>query len=134
MKTKVGLWIDHKEAIMIFISAQGEEQKIIISNVEKQLSRNGEEPLKGPYESQQVPASDSQQNKFTYQLNIFYDEVIESIGNAKSILIFGPGEAKNELEESIKRKNIFGQVIKIETVDKMTNNQIVSKVRNYFIR
>lgn len=134
MTKKVGLWIDHKEAILIFISPKGEEQEIVVSNVEKQLSRDGDEPQSTPYEAQKVPASDSQQNKFTHQLNIYYDDVIKHIGNAESVLIFGPGEAKNELKESFKRKKLEDRIREIETVDKMTNNQIAAKVRNYFIK
>jgi hypothetical protein len=134
MTKKVGLWIDHKEAILIFVSPDGEEKEIIISNVEKQLSREGDEPHNTPYEAQKVPSSDRLQNKFTHQLNIYYDNVIKHIGNAKSVLIFGPGEAKNELKESFKRKKLDNHIIEIETVDKMTINQITTKVRNYFIK
>ena len=76
MGTKVGLWIDHKKAIVITITEKGEEIRQIISEVEKQLRRSGDSPLEGPYESLQVPLDDSRQRALTGHLNIYYDAVI----------------------------------------------------------
>lgn len=132
MRTKVGLWIDHRKATIVAITDEGEEIELIISKVEKQLRRSGDSPLRGPYEYQQVPASDSRQKTFTEHLNIYYDAVIASIRDAESILIFGPGEAKGELKERLERNNLGGRIVGIETVDKMTDRQIAAKVRQYF--
>ncbi len=132
MKTKVGLWIDHRKAIVVAVTDEGEEIKLIISKVEKQLRRSGDSPLKGPYEPQQVPAGDSRQRTLKGHLNIYYDAVIASIRAAESILIFGPGEAKGELKTRLERDNLGGRIEGIETVDKMTDRQIAAKVRKHF--
>jgi hypothetical protein len=132
MTTKVGLWIDHRKAIIVAVTDKGEEEILIISSVQKQLRRSGDSPLKGPYESLQVPADDSRQKSFTGQLNIYYDAVIARIRDAESILIFGPGEAKDELKERLEKNNLAGRIVDIETVDKMTHRQIAAKVRQYF--
>ena len=132
MRTRVGLWIDHRKAIIVAITDEGEEIELIISRVEKQLRRSGDSPLKGPYETLQVPADDSRQKTFTGHLNIYYDAVIAAMREAESILIFGPGEAKGELQRRLKRNNLGGRIVAIETVDKMTDRQIAAKVRQYF--
>jgi hypothetical protein len=132
MRTKVGLWIDHRKAIVVAVTDKGEERGLIISKVEKQLRRAGDSPLKGPYESQQVPESDSRQRTLTGHLNIYYDAVIASIRAAESILIFGPGEAKGELKARLTRRNLGGRIVGMETVDKMTDRQIAAKVRQHF--
>ena len=132
MKTKVGLWIDHKKAIVVAVTDKGEEIGLVISKVEKQLRRSGDSPLRGPYEPQQVPAGDSRQKKLTGHLNLYYDAVIASIREAESILIFGPGEAKGELKRRLERDNLGGRIVGIETVDKMTDRQILAKVRKHF--
>ncbi len=132
MNTKVGLWIDHRKAIVVAVTDKGEEMGLIISKVEKQPRRSGDSPLKGPYESLKVPESDSRQKTFTGQLNIYYDAVIASIRDAEFILIFGPGEAKGQLKERLERSNLGGRIVSIETVDKMTDRQIAVKVRQYF--
>ena len=69
---------------------------------------------------------------FTGHLNIYYDAVIACIRDADSILIFGPGEAKGELEKRLASKGLSGRVVGVETVDKMTDRQIAAKVRQHF--
>lgn len=132
MNKKIGLWIDHRQAIIIIVSDTGEEIKQISSNAEKQLRRAGSSPLQGNFEAQKVPADDSRQRTFTGQLNTYYDEVIACIQDAESILIFGPGVAKNELKKRLEENNLAGRVSGVETVDNMTNPQIAAKVRQYF--
>ncbi len=134
MKTKVGLWIDHRKAVIVAVTDIGEDIGLIISKAEKQLRRSGDSPLKGSYESLQIPASDRRQRKLTGHLNIFYDAVIASIRDAEAILILGPGDAKDELKKRLKRNNLAGRIAGIETVDKMTDRQIAAKVRKYFLK
>jgi hypothetical protein len=134
MRTKVGLWIDHRKAVIVVVTDKGEETKLIISKVEKQLRRSGGSPLKGPYEAQQVPADDSREREFTGHLNIYYDAVIACIRDAESVLIFGPGEAKGELAKRLEGKELSGRIIAIETVDKMTDRQIAAKVRQRYLK
>ena len=132
MSTNVGLWIDHRKAVIVAVTDKGEEIGLIISKVEKQLRRSGDSPLKGPYEYQQVPAEDSRQRTFTGSFNIYYDAVIASIRDADSIEIFGPGEAKGELEKRIEQEGLKAHILAIETMDKMTDHQISAKVREHF--
>ncbi|OGL47745.1 MAG: hypothetical protein A2161_19975 [Candidatus Schekmanbacteria bacterium RBG_13_48_7] len=132
MRMRVGLWIDHRKAIVVAVTEKGEEIRLVISKAEKQLRRSGDSILMGSYESQQVRADNSEQRALTGHLNLYYDAVIACIGNAESILIFGPGEAKDELKQRLKRKNISGRIAAVETVDKMTNRQIAAKVRKHF--
>ena len=132
MRSKVGLWIDHRKAIVVRVTNKGEETGLVISNVERQLRRSGDSPLKGPYESRQVPADDIQQRVRTAHLGSYYDAVIASLGDAESILIFGPGEAKGELKKRLKKNDLGERIAAVETVDKMTDRQIAAKVRRHF--
>jgi hypothetical protein len=132
MRTKAGLWIDHRKAVVVTVTDKGDETTLVISAVERQRRRSGDSPLKGRYERQQVVADDSQQKSFTAHLNSYYDAVIASIGGAEAILIFGPGEAKGELKKRLQRKNLGGRIAVLETVDKMTDRQIAAKVRQHF--
>jgi len=132
MKTKVGLWIDHRKAVVVACTDKGEDMGLTISKVETQPRRSGDSPLKGPYESQQTPADDSRQRNLTGHLNIYYDAIIASIRDAESILIFGPGEAKDELKRRLEKNSLGGRIVGIETVDKMTDRQIAAKVRKHF--
>lgn len=132
MRKKVGLWIDHRKAIIVSITDKGEETKKIVSNVDKQPGRSDGIRSTTSYESQLVPADDSRERKFTGNLNTYYDQIIECIHDAESIFIFGPGEAKGELEKRLEKGNLDSRIVGIETVDKMTDGQIAAKVRQYF--
>ena len=124
MKTTVGLWIDHRKAVIVFVMGKEEEIKLIISNIEHPHGQSGVS----------VPADDLQQRVSTEHLNSYYDEVISSLRNAEAILIMGPGEAKGELKKRIERNHLNGREVEVETVDKMTDRQIVAKVREHFLK
>jgi hypothetical protein len=103
MKPTVGLWIDHRKAVIVVVSEKGEETTQIDSHVESQPGRVAGVRSTTPYEWQHVPADDSHQRKLTGHLHDYYDEVIAFIRDAESILIFGPGEAKDELNKRLHR-------------------------------
>jgi hypothetical protein len=133
MKRKVGLWIDHRKAVIVFLAGEEEEMKRVRSSVEKQIRRAAASRSGGPFESQAVQSDDRQQRAFTKHLNTYYNEVISCIRDAESILIFGPGEPKGELKKRIESKKLQEHIVGIETVDNMTDEQIASKVRQYFL-
>jgi hypothetical protein len=55
------------------------------------------------------------------------------IRDADSIQIFGPGEAKGELEKRLDSEGLKKFIVGIETVDKMTDRQIAAKVGARFL-
>ena len=134
MKTVAGLWIDHRKAIIVTESDRGEKTKEILSHVEKQPGRfDGKRP-NTPFEALQVKADDRLQRVLTKHLNGFYEKVQAYLGDAESLLIFGPGEAKGELKHHLEHNNHRGTVVAMETADKMTDRQIAAKVHRYFVR
>jgi hypothetical protein len=116
------------------VSDNNEEFGLIISSVEKQPRRSRDSRHEGPYEAQQVQADDSRQRTRTGHLNIYYDSIIASIRNAEAILVFGPGEAKDELVKRIKGTDLGTRIETVEAADKMTDHQITSKIREYFAK
>lgn len=134
MKTKVGVWIDHKKAIIVTISDKGEGTEVIESDVEKQLRRSGDSPLKGRHDPLSLPPEDRRARAYTGHLDIYYKEVIKRLHDAESVLIFGPGEAKGELKKQLEQSKLGGHIASVESADKMTDNQIAAKVRQYFLK
>jgi hypothetical protein len=124
MKTTVGLWIDHRKAVIVFVTGKDEEIKLINSNIEKPHGQS----------DASVPADDRQQRALTEHLNNYYDEVISSLRNAGAILIMGPGEAKGELQKRLEITSLNGRRVEVETVDKMTDRQIVAKAREHSLK
>lgn len=132
MKHSVGLWIDHRKAVIVAITDKGEETRLVISHVDKQLGRPGGVRSTASYEAQQVPADDRRERKLMGQYNLYYDAVIACIRAADSVLVFGPGEAKVEFRKRLQRHKVRDRLVVLETVDKMTDHQIAAKVRKHF--
>jgi hypothetical protein len=127
-----GVWIDHRRAFVVVLSAEGARSHEILSKVEKHPERGGDRPMRGSYEAAQVPADDSRQRALTGALNLYFDGVIETLRKFSPVLIFGPGEAKGELHKRLIKKIPGIAVAAVLTEDKMTDPQIIAKVRSYF--
>ena len=125
MKKQIGLWIDHRKAVIAIVTEDGEELKKITSNMEKHVR------FTGGTASEDGSTEDVRDRQFGNHLNSYYDEVIAVIRGADSIQIFGPGEAKGELEKRLEREGLKAHIFAIETVDKMTDRQILAKVREH---
>jgi hypothetical protein len=126
VKKQAGLWIDHREAFVVFVGDDGDKTKRIKSGMEKHVR------FSGGNRSEEGSADDQRDRQFAGHLNRYYDEVISYIRDAESILLLGPGEAKGELEKRLATKGLGGRIVGIETIDKMTPRQIVAKVRQHF--
>ena len=63
----------------------------------------------------------------------FYDKLAKELKEADQILILGPGEAKGELANRLKRyKPLGSHVIAVEPADKLTERQILARVREHY--
>ena len=127
MKTEVGLWIDHREAVIVTITDEGEKTTRIYSDIEVDAQFSGSSRSAGSQDSENM-----QDRKYTNNLGRYYDAIIGYIRDADSIQIFGPGEAKGELVKRLKSKNLRKRIVSIETTDKLTDPQIAAKVRQHF--
>ena len=134
MKANVGVWIDHRKAVIVTVTDQGVESRMVVSKAERQPRRGGDRPLEGKYDLQQVPADDRSQRAYRGELRVYYDTVVTALGDAAKILLFGPGEAKSELKKRLVQAKLGGRVVGLETVDKMTDRQVESKVRKHFAK
>jgi len=126
-----GIWIDHRRAVIVELTPDGELVKTIESNVEKHPERGGDSPMKGRYEARQVPADDRRQKALTGDLNRYYDAVIAALPEKESLLVFGPGEAKGEFHTRLSKLKPQARV-SVETEDKMSERQIIAKCRAHF--
>jgi molybdopterin converting factor small subunit len=124
MKKEIGLWIDHRKAVVVIVSDKGEEVKEITSHMEKHVRYSNDTSEGGSSE-------DVRDRQFENRLNSFYAAVVAAIRDGDSVQIFGPGEAKGELKKHLESGGFKGRILAIETVDKMTDRQIAAKVREH---
>lgn len=135
MKRDIGLWIDRREAILVILSEGEEEIRHILSDSAKYSRYSGSALTRTPegLRFRNIPTADPRDRKYGEQLNNYYDEVISAIRDADSIQIFGPGEAKGELEIWIKRGKLNAYMPAVEAVDRLSDQQVSEKVREHFL-
>ena len=125
MHTEIGLWIDHRKAVIVIVSHEGEQVSEITSHMEKHTRFAGRGSEHGSDE-------DMRDRQFDNHLNAYYDRVVAAIRDGDSIQIFGPGEAKGELQKRLESEGLEGRIVGVEAADKMTDRQIAAKVRERF--
>ena len=125
MKNIVGLWIDHRKAVIVSLGEKKDEIREIPSDMEKHIRFSGG--------AQVASAEDQRDRRFTGHLDKYYDKVISMIRDADSILILGPGEAKGEFEKRLRAESFGARIVSIETMDKMNYHDLATKVREHFL-
>jgi hypothetical protein len=124
MTNKVGIWIDHKKAVIVFASEGRITTKTLESDVEAHPRYSGRQDSGGEKKYEE---------RHGQSLDRYYDEVISELGQPEALLIFGPGEAKQELKERLGRSKAPSEpTVDIETADKLTDPQILAKVMEHF--
>ena len=131
-KTEIGLWIDHKEAIIVALTGGGIHTSHIASGGGKNTRYAGRGHSRNPGGPKETTSEDGRDRKSENTLNAFYDEVVAAVRHAESIQIFGPGEAKGELEKRLDRAGLNELVVYVEAADKMSDREIAAKVREHF--
>jgi len=134
MAVQVGLWIDHRKAVIVTVSEEGDATRVVESNVERHVRYSGGAHSGKSRESQPETGENTRERHFASQLNKYYDEVIGCIRDAEAVLIIGPGEAKGELKARLEHGGLGARIVGVEAADKMTDRQIAARVREYLAR
>lgn len=134
MNKYIGVWIDHREVIVVTLVEKKQSIVHVESNVEDHYRVKGGSRSKTPYGPQDVTSESRREERYKHHLQDYYERVIEVIRDAAGIYIFGPGEAKHEFAKQMhKSKELAGKILAVETTDKMTERQIAAKVKRYYM-
>ena len=133
MNHNVGIWIDHKKAVIVSASADRVTVKTLESDVGPHAhysGRAGSQTSDGPHEG---GGEKNYEGRYDQHLDQYYDEVISQLGQPEALFIFGPGEAKLQLKERLSHsKTMPERPVGIETTDKLTDPQIIAKVKEHY--
>jgi hypothetical protein len=124
MDHSVGIWIDHRKAVIVSASADEVTAKTLESAVEPHTHYAG---------SQEGGGEEKYGERHDRQLDRYYDAVISQLGQPQAVLIFGPGEAKFQLKECLSRSTALSEsAVTVESAEKLTDPQIVAKVKDHY--
>ncbi len=128
---KLGVWIDHAQAVFVKFDGEKGVVRSIPSNIEGGLHFSGGSGPRSRRGLQMKAVSEKKfVNKREGQLHAYYKRVVDEINSADEIVIFGPGEAKNELLHEMKKQHLDQKVKGVFVSDRLTNAQLIERVRN----
>jgi hypothetical protein len=120
----VGVWIDHKKAVIVSIAEGQVTTRTLESDVGAHPHYSG---------SQEGGGEKKYEKRHNQDLDRYYDDVIGQLGEPDALLLFGPGEAKLQLKERLGRPGVSsGSIVAVESTDKLTDPQIVAKVKAHY--
>jgi hypothetical protein len=125
MDKKVGLWLNRNKAVIVSIEHNIEGRRIITSDMENYVLHSTVLPGDGSPE-------EIRDRRFWNHLDEYYDKIIADIHDASEIQIFGPEEAKYELQKHMESQGLSERIVSIEDAGKMTDLQISTKVLQRF--
>ena len=135
MEKQVGIWIDTKKAIIVALEGHKEEKITEIdSEVENRIYHN-EESNKGTFTGSHQSDSETKfDNRKKEQMDYYLKAIVNHIKKADYLYIFGPGKTKLKLEQKIRDEKSLDKIkLKaVETTDKMTLNEIVAQVKDFY--
>jgi stalled ribosome rescue protein Dom34 len=122
-KKVVGVWMDYKHAVIIaaeHFAASGN-----FSVLEKVVCDNHDDDV---FKNEKV-----NQSKETQELKKYFKEIAGHIDEAASIYIFGPGKSQEQFKNFLEDyQNFKNKDIELGTSDKISENQMVAKVKEHF--
>ncbi len=124
MSHDVGVWIDHNKAVIVSIAAGHVTTSTLESDIRSHPRFSG---------SQEGGGEKKYEERHGHELDRFHDDVIRQLGEPDALLLFGPGEAKLQLKERLGRSNALSKcIVAVESTDKLTDPQIVAKVKEHY--
>ncbi len=131
MSKKVGIWLDHEKAYVITLKEGTQDIERIESNVESRVRFEGETKQFSRIGGALYNPSKKRTNRRRQQINSYIRDLAERVNKADGIYLFGPAEAKQELNKLLfSRRN--KPSVYIEPAGRMTEKQMIARVREHF--
>ena len=130
--TKIGVWMDKREAKILSIENEGKLLTTIKSNVEefRPAGGSGTRMKGGP---QDVVQDSKYSEREKHQLRAYFKEVVSQLPDLDSFVIFGPALTGKKFKKELQThyKDLAEKLIGVETTDTMTDNQLIAWVKEY---
>ncbi len=133
MGNDIGVWIDHRQAVIVTINGTGiPAAEVIESGAEPKHKASGHVRASSALH-RTTGGHKHEENRRRQALAKFYDRVIARMKGADRLLLVGPNGAKVELEARMKRRPALSRRILGRTqVGRLTRRQLVANVRTFF--
>lgn len=122
------VWLDHAEARVFEMNAASAELKVVHAHADVHGTAHGSPRV---HHKASVIGSGKVQDEPAY-----FGQVAAELEGSTEILLLGPGVAKQEFVRHLQVRipSVARRIVRVETADRMTDNQIVAHARAFFTR
>ncbi len=132
MGNYAGIWMDSRLAIILKIKDNVESEVRINAELDSKHVKGGS-GSSTPYGAQDAVSDTKVLERRKHQISRYNKKILNEIKDTREVLLIGPGEAKKKLQQDLKVDHHFkGSVLVTETLDKLTDNQIRARIRDFF--
>ena len=134
---QVGVWIDHSKAHLVgFKSGEVKLLESVDSPYEsiKRIEGEGNDTTRFSPNSEHASNNEYRKNNTAQnEINEYLRLMEHKLQPFEDILLFGPGTMKEKLKNRMKENKAFnGKWMSVESSDKLTENQLLAFVREFF--
>lgn len=135
MKKQAGIWIDAKQAIIVYLNESGQEMKKVQSDIEKKVRVPGEGKWFTRMGNQFFNFDRKKEAHRVRDTQAFFKDIQQELAGVEELVLFGPAAKKSELEKYLQEQGPSGCTIQaVQPADSMTDNQVAAWVRQFFNR
>ena len=127
---KVGIWIDHRKAVVVTIDEGLESRQVLESDFERHAGPEGSRRASTPYSPQVTSMERQIEQRRRLHATRFYKQVIRTIGKADRLLVLGPADAKLEFAAQVEKSvGLKSARLTVRAADRMSDAQVAARVR-----
>ncbi|EDP70418.1 hypothetical protein FBALC1_06663 [Flavobacteriales bacterium ALC-1] len=129
-----GVWLDKNKALIVTIENSTETLNTIDSNIEHYHIHGGSgTKFKGG--PQDVIQDSKYLEREKHQFKEYFKNIVSEIKDTDALVIFGPAETNIKFSKELQKNysELNTKIKGVEKVDSMTDNQVKSWVRNFFL-
>ena len=121
------VWLDHLRAVVIDFSVDKNHVHLVASDTEQRQVHRKAGPMDSGKANDGFKAPEDRE---------FFDGIVEAIGDAREVLIVGPGQAKHAFRKELDKRHpkIAELVVSVQTVDHPRIDELLDYARRYFKR
>jgi len=129
---KIGIWLDLNQAKIVQLKNNNVEYSKIDSNIDHSKVKGGSRS-KDPWGPVITVSESKHLAKREQELKDYFENIIDVLKSSDEYFLMGPAETKIRLKKYIApHQNLFDKMLDVQTADKMTNNQLIAKVKDFF--
>jgi hypothetical protein len=124
MAKHIGVWIDHRQAVIVGVSDTAADTRVVRSAVTPHPRFAG---------AQDGGGEQKYEERHQHRLDRFLDDVMRELTTAEAVLILGPGAAKHALKARIASSRKRPKpLVEVKAADRLTRPRIVARIKRHY--